>query len=206
MEGFTHPRNSLSVSTGFGQSTPASFPLPSDSLLSGTVLGGFGGDQHCGPQLSGRQWEAVVAFLRPGAHSREQNNVTISIALAARPLLCPGFPGWPRHLQAPSKMQAWGWVQGTISLWHGRVLAGQGAGVVCVFWEGTRKGGYWAHGVGSGRSQGDGPVPRGEDGSRTGGVCKVPRLSSCRISPAYHQWAFPPLVVSRRGLPPRGKG
>lgn len=174
MEGFACPRNRLSVSTVIGQSTPAPFPLPSDSLLSGAVLGGFGGDQHCGPQLSGGQWEAVIAFLRPGVHSREQNNVTISITLAEWPLFCPGFHGWPWHLQAPIKMQAWGWVQGTISLWHCKVLAGQGADDVYIFWEGTRKGGYWAHGVGSGRSQGDGPVLRREDGSGTGGVCKVP--------------------------------
>lgn len=154
MEGFACPRNRLLVSAGTGQSTPAPFPLPSDSFLSGTVLGGFGGDQCCGPQLSGRQWEAVIAFLRPGVHSGEQNNVTISTALAEWPLLCPGFPGWSRHLQAPIKMQEWGWVQGIISLLHGRVQAGQGGGNVYVFWEGTRKGGYWAHGVESGRSQG----------------------------------------------------
>lgn len=194
MEGFAHPRKRLSVSTGMGQSTPAPFSLPSDSLLSGTVLGGFGGDQCCGSQLSGRQWEAVVALLRLGIHSGELN---ITIALAAWPLLCPGFPGWPRHLQAPNKMQAWGWVQGSISLWHDRVLVGQGAGNVCVFWEGTRIGSYWAHGVGSGRSQGDGLVRRGEDGSGTGGVCKVPTPLLLQNCSCLQLMDFPPPKKTR---------
>lgn len=157
----------------------SSFSLPSGSLLSCTVLSGFGGDQGCGPQLRGRQWEAMVAFLVPGVHGGEQDDVTIGIALAARPPLCLSFPRWTQHLQASIEMLTWGRGQGGISLRHGRVLTawdGQGAGGFHVCWDGARKEGYGAYKVGRGRSKEEGLMGTsgGEDGAGAGGVRKVP--------------------------------
>lgn len=135
MQGFAHLQDSLWASAGSNWSPTVPFLPLSGSVLASAVLGGFCGDQGCGPQLSGRQWEAMVALLMSGVHGREQDDITIRIALAARSPLRPSFPRWPWHLQASIEIQAQGWGQGSISLQHDSILAtqtGQGASSVHI--------------------------------------------------------------------------
>lgn len=113
--------------------SPSPVSRPLQSLLTHTLLGGFGGDQGSGSQLGGRQWEAVAVLLVVGPGSGQQHHVTLGITLAAWPLLCSIPPGHP-HTSVAVWAVSLCWV-GT-PLWSTDIQAagaGQGAGIAVAF-------------------------------------------------------------------------